>query len=119
MKPVDPKRERIIRNARENMKSRKPAEWKQAIDRLPCGRVCRTMAACIVWWDYFAKKPAVPHDATLDGYKNDWDYMIITGAKIRIRAESLVRALVALGYVECVARDRASVISGPGKEYVR
>ena len=107
----DPKRERIIRNARESMQRRKPAEWKQAIDRLHCGRVCRLMAACIVWWDYFAKKPTVPHDETLDAYKRDWDYMVITGAKIRVQARSIVKALVALGYNEDVARKRSEVVS--------
>ena len=70
------------RKARKAVKGRTPAEWKKAIDRLHCSRVCRTMAACIVWWDYFANKLAIPHDPTLDAYKRDWDYMVITGAKM-------------------------------------
>ncbi len=108
---VDIKRERIVRNARESLQRRKPAEWKQRIDRLPCGRVCRLMVACIVWWDYFAKKPAVPHDDTMDAYKRDWDYMVITGAKIRVRAQSIAKALIALGYEQSMATKRSEVVS--------
>ena len=69
------------------------------------------MAACIVWWDYFAKKPAVPHDDTLDAYKRDWDYMVLTRAPIRIQKRSIVKALVALGYAETAAKKRSEVSS--------
>ena len=103
-------REWARQKARKTLKRRTSQEWKQAIDGLKCGRTCRLLAACIVWWDYFAKKPAVPHDATLDLYKNDWDYMVVRREPISVRAASLVRALVAIGYAEAIARKRSEVL---------
>lgn len=109
--PVDYKRVHVMRKARANLKRRTSPEWAAAIRGLRCGRVCRLIAAQIVWWDYFAKKPATPHDATLDLYKNDWEYMVVTGAKIFVRKQSIAKALVALGYAEHVAQKRAEVVS--------
>ena len=111
MNGPDYKRIAAQRKTSRTLKRRKPAEWKRGIDRLPCGRVCRLMVACIVWWDYFAKKTAIPHDDTLDAYKRDWDYMVITGAKIRVKAQSIAKALIALGYDEAMAAKRSEVVS--------
>ena len=111
MNGPDYKRIAAQRKASRSLKRKTPAEWKQGIDRLPCGRVCRLMVACIVWWDYFAKKTAIPHDDTMDAYKRDWDYMVITGAKIRVRAQSIAKALIALGYDEAMATKRSQVVA--------
>ena len=111
MRTVDEKRDWARRRAKASLKRRTSPEWATAIRGLRCERVCRLIAAQIVWWDYFAKKPANPHDATLDLYKNDWEYMVVTGAKILVRKKSIAKALVALGYAEHVAQKRAEVVS--------
>ena len=100
-----------METTRTALKRRTSQEWKLAIDRLRCSRVCRLLAAQVVWWDYFAKKPANPHDATLDGYKADWEYMVVTRAPIRVRKASLAAALVAMGYLPEVAAKRSEVIT--------
>lgn len=99
-----------MEKARKMLNRRSSQEWKQAIDRIRCGHICRLIVAQIVWWDYFSKKPASPHDDTLDSYKADWDCMVIRRTPVRIRARSVAKALVSIGYQEDVAEKRSRVV---------
>jgi hypothetical protein len=98
-----------LEKARTSLKRRSSPEWAKAIASIR-GRMCRLMVAQIVWFDYFSKKPATPHDATLDDYKNDWEYLVITRAPIRVRSTTLAAALIAVGYAESIAAKRAEVL---------
>ena len=109
MTPVDYKRVVAMRKARASLERRTSPEWAKAIAGIR-GRICRLMVAQIVWFDYFSTKPATPHDATLDVYKNDWEYLVVTRAPIRVRAAALANALMAIGYAEPAARKRAKVL---------
>lgn len=100
----------LKRKARQNLSRRSSPEWAKAIAGLRCGRLCRLLVANIVWWDYFAKKPANPHDATLDVYKADWENMVVCRKPIRVRQGSIESALMSIGYAATVAKKRSMVV---------
>lgn len=96
---------------RRRLVKRTPGEWQAAVRSLQCRPQCKTMAACIVWWDFFSEREPPAEVAALDKARRDWDYMVLTHRRITVRPATLAKAMVALGYHPAMADKRSRVVA--------
>ena len=104
MKPLSKSRTRYL------LVRRTDAEWLDKIRKIRHQQT-RLLCANIVWFDYFSETER-PHDAhALDQFRHDWDFLVITRAKITVRPPQLEKALERIGYHRDLAKKRAAVLA--------
>ncbi len=83
------------------LRSRSPVEWLKSIRRIK-SRLCRTKAACIVWWDFFAERTGEDRWEHLDKYLRSWN------VRQKVTPAQLEAALLSIGYHADDAKKRST-----------
>lgn len=95
---------------RYHLRHRTDAEWLAALETIPTGEL-RILCACIVWFDFFSAREPPRPCPQLTAFRQDWDYLVLTGRQIQTEAPALAAALESIGYHPDLAKKRSETVS--------
>jgi len=86
---------------RAALNHRVPSEWTTVLKHV-ADINCRTRAACLIWWDFFASMDVIHRCKTFDSY--------ITAPHVDVQDDDLCLALTVCGYTAKMAKKRIMMI---------
>ena len=87
------------------LREKTPERWRTELDLLVENPEARTRAACLIWWDYFAHRPA----------RYPWPHLndLLAAPYVEVSDAEIAQALEQCGYSPHMARNRARGGNGP------